>query len=424
MSKFKQRTDQPRLIIKFRADQTYYFEFHPQQILGTPPKVQDDNLSPSLQYLQDETLFLHQQVTRLSKAVQGTTITDSMIFPLIHSKAKIESINRLGLIITLDPSPETRRNGKPLLLSLHSHQDVVPINDASDWTHPSTFLQSRPRISLGKRSRDCKNGLIVLLSVVEDLLDQDWKPSRPVERYGKDGVEFILDEGSLDVVLSLSVPGGHSSVPPQHTGIGIIHFVPSQGPNHPSRQMLQYQVRYSPEYVEDWLPSALTSNNHAAAAEDIAQSRGKVVRTGAERIIKPIVEKYNLAWSRFSQANQDESEVDAPLNPVPVSPTDTETSPVWARFAGATRSVIESVPSLQGKTVIVSGDIMTGNTDTRFYWNVLRNIYRWSPARESRALNIHTVDERIGMDANLEAMVLYYDLIRAFGQWDGAGEQV
>ncbi|KAI9374109.1 hypothetical protein BJX61DRAFT_541148 [Aspergillus egyptiacus] len=555
-----------------------------QQLIGilTPPKescplppkitVDNDNLAPSIRYLQDETI-LRRQVTRLSKAVQvPTAITDSMtdpydgafasfvdfqellaqLFPLMyapiapsvhHSKAKIEHINRLGLIITLDPSPDTAVKRKPILFT--AHQDVVPIDDASDWTHPPFSGYFDGEFVWGRGSSDCKNKLIGTLSVVEDLLDQDWIPSRPVvlafgfdeeaqgfqgagtiaqvleERYGQNGVEFILDEGgtglsslrplshsaleqdgeddmiyalpdvsekgALNMVLSLSVPGGHSSIPPKHTGVGIMSeiiyklentdldiFIPSLGLDHPSRRMLECQARHSPRYVEDWLPSMLNSDDYAAVAEAVALSRGEdirftlqtsqaadifnggvksnalpekiqavvnyrvalhqtseMVQQRTERIIRPIVEKHNLTWSSFSDTDKVEVEISAgsgghltlstmgtPLDPAPVSPTDIETSPVWARFAGVTRSVFESVPSLKGKTVVVSGDIMTGNTDTRFYWNLSRNIYRWSPAREGRSLNIHTVDERVGIDAHLEGMMLYYDLIRAFDKWD------
>ncbi|KAL2836098.1 hypothetical protein BJY01DRAFT_222467 [Aspergillus pseudoustus] len=552
----------------------------PQQILGTsnsettkekcplPLKVTPDydGLLSSLRYLQDEDI-LQRQATRLSRAVQvPTTVTDSMkdpydesfaafvdfhellakLFPLIHSKSRVERVNRLGLIITVNPPQKAnKRQRKPLLFT--AHQDVVPINDASDWTHPPFSGHFDGEFLWGRGSSDCKNGLIGLLSVIEDLLEQDWTPSRPVvlafgfdeesrgflgagsiapileERYGKDGFEFILDEGgtglstlgsssfssifeednviyalpdvsekgAIDIILSLSVPGGHSSIPPKHTGVGIMSeiiynlenteldiFTPSLGPDHPSRRMLECQVRHSPQFVEDWLPSALDSDDYAAAAEAIAQSRGegirftlqssqaadifnggvksnalpekiqavvnyrvglhqtpKLVQERAERIIAPIVEKHNLTWSKASISASDEVDIasgtgghlaltfNAPLSPAPVSPTDIETSPVWARFAGVARSVFESVPSLKGKTVVVSGDIMTGNTDTRFYWNLSRNIYRWSPAREGRALNIHTVDERIGIDAHLEGMMLYYDLIRGFDLWDGAPVQ-
>ncbi|KAL4873611.1 hypothetical protein BDV12DRAFT_208531 [Aspergillus spectabilis] len=540
----------------------------PQQVLGypTPEKetcplplkvhLANDDLFPSLQYLQDESI-LRRQVTRLSKAVQvPTTITDSMtdpyddafapfvdfhellaeLFPLVHSKAKIEVINRLALIVTLERSPETTGKRKPLLFT--AHQDVVPIIDASDWTHPPFSGYFDGEFLWGRGSSDCKNGLIGLLSVVEDLLGQDWTPSRPVvlafgfdeeaqgylgagsiapileKRYGKDGMEFILDEGgwalrpyahsviyalpdvsekgAITIVLSLAVPGGHSSIPPKHTGIGIMSeiiyklentgldiFTPNLGESHPSRQMLECQVRHSPRYVEDWLFAALDSDDLAATAEAIARSRGEgirftlqssqaadifhggvksnalpekisavvnyrvalhqtpeMVRERTERILEPIVEKFNLTWSRFSEASKDMSEtalesgghltlstLNGELSPAPVSPTNINSSPVWARFAGVTRSVFESVPSLRGKTVVVAGDIMTGNTDTRFYWNLSQNIYRWSPAREGRALNIHTVDERIGIDAHLEAMMLYYDLIRAFDTWDSSAQQ-
>lgn len=31
--------------------------------------------------------------------------------------------------------------------------------------------------------------------------------------------------------------------------------------------------------------------------------------------------------------------------------------------------------------MVVTGDIMTGNTDTRFYWSLSENIYRWDQSR-------------------------------------------
>lgn len=51
---------------------------------------------------------------------------------------------------------------------------------------------------------------------------------------------------------------------------------------------------------------------------------------------------------------------------------------------------------------------MQGNTDTIHYWNLTRNIYRFSPAREGTRIGIHTVDERVDMMAHVEGMRLYY----------------
>jgi len=154
-----------------------------------------------------------------------------------------------------------------------AHQDVVPIDDPSDWTHPPFSGYFDGEWIWGRGSSDCKNVLIGLMSTLEDLLAQDWRPTRTIlfafgydeeshgwlgagsiapvleEKYGKDSFEFILDEGgmglqslgsaaddgeilyalpgvgekgSLDLVMELAVPGGHSSVPPAHTGIGIM----------------------------------------------------------------------------------------------------------------------------------------------------------------------------------------------------------
>lgn len=417
-----------------------------------------------------------------------------------------------------------------------AHQDVVPIADASDWTHPPFAGVFDGEWIWGRGSSDCKNVLIGLLSVLEDLLSQDWRPQRTVvlafgydeeshgflgagsiapfleQKYGKNSFEFILDEGgmglqslgdetelagevvyalpgvgekgSLDLVLEMAVPGGHSSIPPAHTGIGVMAeiiyelerqqpFSARLDPSHPAFGKLECQARYSPQHVEPWLAEKLEQGDAVALGEAVAQSRGAAfrytlqtsqaadlfhggVKTNAlpekisamvnyrvalhqspeqlhERavgIIRPIVEKHNItlhdAFPDVPDAKQDSgdrtlkiSPLSKPLVPAPVSPTDPLSSKVWARFSGVTRSVFESHPnplvkskskakSSSSPTVVVSGDIMTGNTDTRFYWSLSENIYRWSPSRAGGALNIHTVDERIRLDVHLEGLMVYY----------------
>ncbi|PYI02538.1 vacuolar carboxypeptidase Cps1 [Aspergillus sclerotiicarbonarius CBS 121057] len=534
----------------------------PQQILDTftfgetndlcplAPKVEvpDDGLFPALKFVEDSS-YKSRQVNRLSRAVQvPTTVDDYMrdpydekfapfvdfqkllqtLFPLTHSYARVDHINRFGLVFTLNGTDDSL---KPLLFT--AHQDVVPINDPSDWTYPPFEGHFDGEWLWGRGSSDCKNVLIGLMSVVEDLLSQEWEPTRTIllafgfdeeshgflgagsiaefleEKYGPDSFEFVLDEGgmgletvddtndgvvyalpgvgekgSLDMVLTLAVPGGHSSVPPPHTGIGIVSeiiyaleredlFVPVLDTHHPTRKMLECQVRHSASQVEPWLASALQSTDYVSLAEKLASSRGSkfrfilqtsqaadiitggvksnalpekisavvnyrvalhqtpdLVKSRAVNIITPIIQKYNLSLTAFPEDDKVDpslnnhltlTTLNGALSPAPVSPTDIHTDPVWARFSGITRSVFESVPSLDGKTVVVSGDIMTGNTDTRFYWPLSRNIYRWSPSRAGRALNIHTVDERIDIDIHLEAMMLYYSLIRSFDGWSDSG---
>ncbi|KAJ6114871.1 hypothetical protein N7486_000649 [Penicillium sp. IBT 16267x] len=521
----------------------------------------NDGLHPALIFLEDAS-FRARQANRLSRAVQiPTTVGDyatdpydeafepvvefqkllEELFPLVHAHAEVDHINRLGLIFTFQGADTTR---KPILFM--AHQDVVPIDDPSDWTHPPFEGYFDGEWIWGRGSSDCKNVLIGLMSTLEDLLSQDWRPQRTIifafgydeeshgwlgagsiapvleAKYGKDSFEFILDEGgmglqslgsasddgevlyalpgvgekgSLDLVMELAVPGGHSSVPPDHTGIGIMAeilyeferqdlFTAWLDESHPSFSMLACQARYSPQYVESWLSTKLAAGDAAALAESVAQSRGPAVRytlqtsqaadlihggvktnalpekisavvnyrvalhqtpdlvfERAVRLITPIAVKHNISLSIDYPGLETMPDVVAgdrtlslsplsdPLVPAPISPTDPLTSKTWARFSGVARSVFESHPNPLLKsedkstpTVVVSGDIMTGNTDTRFYWSLSENIYRWSPSRAGGSENIHTVDERMHLDAHLEGMMIYYDLIRSFDEWDQSSE--
>lgn len=99
----------------------------------------------------------------------------------------------------------------------------------------------------------------------------------------------VGDKGSLDLVLELDVPGGHSSIPPAHTGIGVMAeilyklenqelFTPRLDGEHPSHGMLECQARYSPQHVEPWLASQLARDDPVSLGEAIAHSRGPAVR--------------------------------------------------------------------------------------------------------------------------------------------------
>ncbi|KAJ6157562.1 hypothetical protein N7470_005154 [Penicillium chermesinum] len=493
------------------------------------PKVElpNDGLHSSLVFLKDGA-FRARQVDRLSRAVQvPTTVGDYATDP--YDKAFepfVEHINRLGLLYTFQGVDTTR---KPILFT--AHQDVVPIDDPSDWAHPPFEGHFDGEWLWGRGASDCKNSLIGLLSALEDLVSQGWNPQRTVllafgfdeeshgflgagsiskfleERYGKDSIEFLLDEGGMglsslggdsdsaeeilyalpavgekgntDLVLELAVPGGHSSIPPAHTGIGIIAeilyelerqelFTAKLDSSHPTYGKLECQARYSPERDAESLAEAVSQSRgsrirytlQTSQAADLISGGVKtnalpekisaivnyrvalhqtpdLVRERAVRIISPIAERHNISIiQKYPGVPNKPIEhpdrtltlysLSEPLAPAPISPTDPLSSKVWARFAGVTRSVFESHPdptkrqsSLAHGTeseevvesvprVVVTGDVMTGNTDTRFYWSLTENIYRWSPSREGTALNIHTVDERVQLDAHLEGIMLYY----------------
>ncbi|KAK1982638.1 peptidase family M20/M25/M40 [Colletotrichum cereale] len=97
--------------------------------------------------------------------------------------------------------------------------------------------------------------------------------------------------------------------------------------------------------------------------------------------------------------------------PAPISPTK---GPVWDLFSGT----LQSSFAFDGGRVVPVGELMTGNTDTRHYLSLTRNVYRFVPIRNGATLNAHTIDERIKISAHMEILSFYYDLIRNFDAAD------
>ncbi|THU98459.1 carboxypeptidase S [Dendrothele bispora CBS 962.96] len=207
-------------------------------------------------------------------------------FPLVHGKLKLTKVNTYGLLYEWEGSDASL---KPILMA--AHQDVVPVNPdtVQDWTHPPYSGYYDGTRIWGRGSNDDKSGLIGTISAVEILLKNGFKPTRTVvmpfgfdeeggglrgasslakvleERYGKDGFAFIIDEGggfteqygtifatpgvaekgSFSIRMDLATKGGHSSVPPEHTSIGILSALLTHMESHPFERQID---RTTPTY--------------------------------------------------------------------------------------------------------------------------------------------------------------------------------
>lgn len=97
----------------------------------------------------------------------------------------------------------------------------------------------------------------------------------------------------------------------------------------------------------------------------------------------------------------------------PVSPSSGE---VWDVFSGT----IQHSFAFDGGKVVPVGELMTGNTDTRHYLDLTRNVYRWTPVRQGGNANAHTIDERVDMTVHMELVRFYYEFVRNFDAADVA----
>lgn len=67
---------------------------------------------------------------------------------------------------------------------------------------------------------------------------------------------------------------------------------------------------------------------------------------------------------------------------------------------------------------IVSPTLMTGNTDTKSYWNFTKWIYLFSPSRANTSINMHAVDKRGDIDSHIESVTFFYSLLRNVDHYD------
>ena len=186
-------------------------------------------------------------------------------YPLIHGTLIKEVVSDYSLLYTWQGSdPEA----KPIVLM--SHIDVVPIEPGTedDWTYPPFEGRIADGFIWGRGTMDVKCTLMGIMEAVETLLAQGYKPPGTIYlAFGQDeevggskgaeqmaallksrGVEaeYVLDEGgqivsdllpgmekpasligiaqkgNLSLELTVEGEGGHSSIPPRHSAIGIL----------------------------------------------------------------------------------------------------------------------------------------------------------------------------------------------------------
>ncbi|EMD39065.1 hypothetical protein CERSUDRAFT_112759 [Gelatoporia subvermispora B] len=440
-------------------------------------------------------------------------------FPLIHSTLELTKVNTYGLVYVWKGSDASL---KPLLLA--AHQDVVPVNPdtVDDWTHPPFSGYFDGEYIWGRGSSDDKSGLIGAMSTIENLLENGFEPTRSVvlafgfdeetsglhgaatladyllKTYGENGFALLVDEGGgfseqfggvvanlaiaekgyIDVRVEVTSPGGHSSVPPPHTTIGILAALLVHVEEHPYEVRL---ARGTPMYLKaqclaahaPGLPAPVRKAIQKAGSSDAAlraagdalfgldddfraftgttqaidlinggvktnalpeqawavvnhriatESSVDEVKKHDTALLKKLAGEFNLSVTAFG----DDLSQGAPaygtltlsdawgtaLAPAPDTPVD---AAPYALLSGTIKATYNAHRDLQGDNIIVSPGIMSGNTDTRYYWKLTEHIFRYnhhnSGNASSLAGGVHTVNEHLPADALIETIRFFTTLI-------------
>jgi Gly-Xaa carboxypeptidase len=434
-------------------------------------------------------------------------------FPHLHEELKVEKVNTHGLLYTWLGSDETL---KPLVLM--AHQDVVPVEEQTvdSWTFPPWSGHFDGKYIWGRGASDCKNSLIGMMETVELLLDAGFQPKRTIvlsfgfdeecsgyqgaghlgpfllARYGENGVAAVVDEGEgyteafgrgfavpgvaekgyVDVEVVVRTKGGHSSIPPDHTSIGIlselITSIESQqyrtflDDANPFLEFLTCSATHAPEFpkkLRKLLKERKTPKKCKAQPDHLAIEAAKISKAAkylmqtsqavdvigggvkvnalpetAKAIVnhrinigehpetvfhhlahlaRPIAKKYNLTLHAFDNHTEAYNSIslssNKPLRVAPVTPTNIDVNTPYKVLAGTVRATF-------GEDVIVTPFYMTGNTDTRHVWPLTRHIFRFGPGYVKEAEfglgNIHTVDEHIAVTNHFKLVKFYTLFIR------------
>jgi Gly-Xaa carboxypeptidase len=277
------------------------------------------------------------------------------------------------------------------------------------------------------------------------------------------------------------MPGGHSSVPPKHNGIGVASelitlieantYEPRLADENPYLGLLTCGAEHAPEFpktlkklLNKRSSRSSTCSKHSktdkladeaakagpaikylftsSVAVDIIHggvknnalpertqitvnhrinvgSNSSAIKSHITSLAAQVAHKYNLTLNAFNSTESPSSITISDratlLEPAPVTPTslhlsssnNTRVTP-FSILSGTTRA-------LYGKDLIVSPGLMTGNTDTRYYWDLSEHIFRYGPGWDKEQVgmgNIHTVDERVGVQAHLDTVKWMWSWIR------------
>ncbi|KAI6000975.1 hypothetical protein F5J12DRAFT_906522 [Pisolithus orientalis] len=433
-------------------------------------------------------------------------------FPLVYTKLNVTKINTYGIVYHWQGSTEA----KPILLA--AHQDVVPVDPTtvSRWIHPPYSGHYDGTWIWGRGTCDDKSDLIERLVVVDSLLRRGFTPARTVviavgfdeeatglegaghiakyleETYGRDGFAMLVDEGQtpimnfgngiyfaslavsekgyFDARVEVTSPGGHSSIPPAHTSIGLLSLAISAIEANPHTPELlrngtpfsavQCLANYLPSFPEDLrsLAREAVSNDWALArlkdalfklspviralmattqAVDVIEG-GVKVNALPERasaivnhriaehssvvelqqhlidVLLPVAASHELTLRAFGRVIKtgDSGEIavsdtfGTALEPSPVTPMGYGP---YSILGGTVKATMATSQLYNDATVILGPFLLL---DTMHYWNLTKHIFRFSLVTESDYYNdIHTVNEALRADAYIEGIRFLTKLI-------------
>ena len=399
-------------------------------------------------------------------------------FPQAHAALTREVVAGYSLLYTWQGTNPTL---PPILLM--SHLDVVPVEAGTErsWTQPPFGGVIAGGFVWGRGALDDKVGVTAILEAVESLAAQGFRPERTVYlAFGHDeevgglqgahslaallaqrGVHplFLLDEGGaivegmvpgiehpvaligteekgfVNVELTAEATGGHSSMPPPHTAIGLVAAAVQALEAHPMPCRITGATRASFAYLAPemtfgqklilanlWLFGPLAERDFASQPAGNARIRTTTAATlisgGVKENVLPlraraVVNFRILPGDTVASVLEHVRQTVGPgvkvsqqgTHAVDPSP---ESDPAAPEFRLLQRTVSETLAG-----AVTAPNLLSGGTDTRHYETLTRNVYRFLPIRMTAEdlSRLHGTNERVRIDDYATAVRFYVRLV-------------
>ncbi len=397
-------------------------------------------------------------------------------YPLCEANLQKETVGDYSLLYTWKGSNPKL---KPALLM--AHLDVVPFENEKNWEKPPFSGLVEDGMIWGRGTLDDKCSVLGILEAVELLLQEKFNPQRTTylafgydeEVYGSGAaqiaallkqrgiqLDFVLDEGLVitqgmmpgiddpialigisekgfaNIELSVQSAGGHSSMPPKETAIGILSNAVAAVEANPMPQKIGGPVKMMFDYAgpemgfplktviaNRWLFGSILKSQLANGASTNATTRTTTAPTMLQgskkanvlpseakavinfRILPGETTADVLAHVKNAVADKrvQVQAVGAPSEPAPIASIESE---AYEAIATTIRQVFENVAVAPALTV--------ATTDSRKYVAIADNVYRFLPVTlTSEDLSrIHGANERISVAAYKKVIQYYYQLIK------------
>ncbi|MBU7016029.1 MAG: M20 family peptidase [Theionarchaea archaeon] len=400
-------------------------------------------------------------------------------FPKVHAALTKEVVNECSLLYTWKG---TNPDINPILLM--AHLDVVPVEPGTEneWSHPAFQGKIQDGYIWGRGTMDIKCGVLGILEAVEALLGEGFTPSRTIylafghdeEVGGHNGashiaalltsrnisLEYVLDEGgsiTIGIIPGISAPtaligiaekgyvsleltveteGGHSSMPPPDTGIGILSKAIAslekgqmpEGLQGVVKQMFNYvgpemdftrRMAFANTWLFGWLIKRQLRKSPETHAMIRTTTAPTIIEGGAKENILPKKVKAVINF-RILPGDTIKDVVDHVR-----SITQDHTVKVHTVGQGWEPSPVSDIlsPSFQAleKTIrqifpntLVAPYLVSGATDSRHYAVLTKNVFKFVPvvAYSEDLKRVHGVNERISLKNYEQCVMFYNQLIR------------